>query len=224
MGDVKRLLRTNFESYDGKVWLITVTAPGFDVLPDEDEISIWNATCPHRWSVLHRKSSQYVKRQGLHLTFLGRVIQAQKRGALHVHVVVGVETRAEQVGAWLYSRELKRLAGAAGFGYVDARNQGEGSTVMEAGQAAYYLSKYLSESSQLGEAIARGVRRPIVVSQRLTQQTGCTMRRLRRVRLLYWIRRGESSIVARAGHLPAWFRDSRELMIVQSLAAAPGAP
>jgi len=72
------------------------------------------------------------------------------------------------------------------------------------------------------EAIAAAYRptRLVYVARRLTSSSGCTMTRLRRVRFLYWIRLGQSRVIERAGRLPVWFRDQRELQLVQALAGA----
>jgi hypothetical protein len=90
---------------------------------------------------------------------------------------------------------------------------------MEPHRAAGYLSRYLGESAQLLGAIALAFRprQMIWVANRLKRATGVTMRRLRRARYLWWIRRGESRVFRLAGRLPAWFRDPIEFAAVQSL-------
>jgi hypothetical protein len=55
------------------------------------------------------------------------------------------------------------------------------------------------------------------VSPRLTRATGCVMRRLRRVRLLWRIREG-LPVMRLAGRMPVWFRDRHEYEIVSALA------
>lgn len=232
---------TNLLAYGGKVWLLTVTAPGADVLPwsedgrrvvQEEAADEWNRTAPGRWSELHRQASQATKRDGHSLSFLTREWQLQGRGVLHVHVVVGVETWAEKAAANVYVGHLRRLARQHGFGFIDAvdRDGKSGkSRVMEAHRAAGYLTKYLAESSQLMRAVEMR-HRPgnlLWVSPRLSALTLCTRRRLRRARLLWRIRTGTSSIFAAAGHLPVWFADARELAAVHGLlrgSVAPAAP
>lgn len=236
-GDVRRLLMTNLLAYGGNVWLVTVTAPGADLLPwgegrkvEPQAAHEWNRTAPKRWSELHRRAQQEVKRaHGDNCTFLAYAWQMQGRGVLHIHLALGFSTARERALAWRYVQELRERTRQFGFGFVDAvdRDGRSGkSRVLEPHRAAGYMSRYLADSTQLVEAIASKDRpaRIIYVTNRLTQQTSCTMSRLRRARFLFWIRRGESSVVARAGRLPLWFRDQRELVRVQSLLAAPAAP
>lgn len=245
MGDVARLLRENFAAGPSSVWLLTVTAPGAQFFPcspktcghkgphpqrsadgcraDEKAARDWNRTCSKRWSELHRQARQRVRREGHDLTFIARVFQMQSRGLLHVHVVVGYESEVEQLAAWAYRRALKELAPGLGFGNVDGRNIGDGSTVMRRERAAGYLSTYLgngavaAESSQFVQAVrSRMVPRPVYVSRKLTTMTRCTMRNLRRVRFLWWIRQGRS-IFALAGRLPKWMANPVEYAAVAAL-------
>jgi hypothetical protein len=259
MGDVTRLLRENFAVGPAEVFLITVTAPGANRFPcsretcghkgkhhqrqadgcrvDPRAAERWNKTCEKRWSEVHRRARQRVRRQGHDLAFLARVFQMQARGLLHIHIAVGYEGFQQQTAAMAYVKALKELTPDYGFGFVDGRNRGDGSTVMARERAAHYLSPYLgstavsmAEQSQFGKAVSsRLVNRPVFVSHRLTAMTRCTMRNLRRVRFLYWIRRGRS-VFTQAGRLPAWFRDPKEydaivrLLRVPEVAAAARAP
>lgn len=235
LGDVKRLLLTNLLAYGGRCWMVTVTAPGSDVLPwdhetgkvESESAELWNRTAQRRWSELHRWAGQATAREfGSSWHSLARVWQLQSRGVLHLHLVLAFETPEEQAASWFYVRKLRQRRAEFGFGYIDARDRdGKAgkSTVMEPHRAGGYLSRYLGESSQLVEALALRdrPRRLVQVSRRLLAITGCTMRRLRRVRFLWWLRRGESRVFALAGSLPRWFGDPIELGLVQSLARAP---
>jgi hypothetical protein len=108
------------------------------------------------------------------------------------------------------------------FGFIDARDR-DGrrgrATVMEPHRAASYLSRYLGESAQLVQAVALSCRprQMVWVSLSLKRSSGMTMRRLRRARYLWWIRRRKSGVFAVAGQHPAWFRDRVELAAVQAL-------
>lgn len=232
LGDVRRLLLRNLLAYQGSVWLVTITAPGDDQLPRDESGHVeahaaheWNRTAAKRWSELHRRAQQATRRElGSADVLLAYTWQLQKRGVLHLHLVLGFETERERAAARCYVAHLRRLARVHGFGYIDARDR-DGrtgkATVMEPHRAAGYLSKYLGESSQLLEAIALRARprRVVYVARRLTVVSGTTMRRLRRVRFLYWIRKGES-LFAHAGNLPRWFRDPAEYAAVAGLANA----
>jgi hypothetical protein len=179
---------------------------------------------------MHRRAQQNVRRRlGDGDTVLAYAWQLQARGVLHLHLVLGFDSPREQAVAWAYVRELRRLAPEHGFGFIDARDR-DGkrgrSMVMEPHRAAGYVSRYLGESAQLVQAIALAYRpqRLVYVARRLTTVTGCTRRRLRRARYLWWLRQSAVSVVRYAGELPAWFTDAREYALVNSLLAAPAAP
>lgn len=240
-GDVKRLLFGNLISYGGKCWLLTVTAPGSDLLPWDSETRQveqhaaheWNLTAQKRWSELHRWARQATIREGFDVRFLARVWQLQARGVLHLHLVVGVETEAEHAAARFYVAKLRERTREFGFGFVDARDRdGKAgrSTVMEPYLAANYLSRYLSASSQLVRALELAERptRLIWISPTLSTRSTITMRRLRRVRFLYALRNFGPGVLRYAGELPGWFRDPLELARISALlgnwvvAPAPG--
>jgi hypothetical protein len=230
LGDVKRLLLTNLLAYGGRVWMLTVTAPGADVLQwdgrrvDPEAAHQWNLTAPRRWRELHRRAYQSTRREfgAEALRTLARVWQLQTRGVLHLHLVVGFDSPLEVAAARFYVRCLRDRAREFGFGFVDARDR-KGKTgaptVMEPHRAAGYLSRYLGESSQLLSAIALKARphQMVWVAPKLKAVSGVTMRRLRRARYLWWIRQRRSSVVSLAGQLPYWFRDQTELAAVQAL-------
>jgi hypothetical protein len=233
---------TNLLSYGGAVWMVTVTAPGKDVLPEDPEATYWNAkqrkwspkVVPHaahewnasaqeRWSELHRWAYQATCREfGVGVKSLARVWQMQGRGVLHNHLCLGVGSPREHAIARYYVAKLRERTAEFGFGYIDARDRGPKSTVMARERAAGYLSSYTAYSSQLVEAVAvkDRPRRLVWVSPDLTADTFCTMRRLRRVRYLHVIRSG-NRLFANAGRLPHWFRDQVELPKVQALYTPP---
>jgi hypothetical protein len=219
------MLLTNLLAYDGDVWLVTVTAPGYDVLPAGDQAAMdeWNRTASRRWSELHRRAQQACRRSGVSPVLLAYAWQLQGRGALHLHLVLGFASDLERGAAWSYVGELRSRTREFGFGFVDAVDKdGKSgrSRVMERHRAAGYLSRYLGESAQFMRALSL-VHRParlVWVSPRLTTVTGCIRRRLRRVRFLWHIRNG-TSIFAHAGRLPRWFSDAAELAAVSALAA-----
>lgn len=231
------MVRAALESYDGKVMLATVTAPGADVLPwdgqvvELDAANAWNSTAQRRFSELHRRAQQATRRAG-HARFsrLTYTWQLQRRGALHVHAVLPWSIR-DRAGTKCYLEHLRRLGPEWGFGFIDARDidgKAGRATVMEGWRAATYTTRYLLTSDQFLGALRLSARprRLVYVNPTLTAKTGVTMRRLRRVRYLHVLRSFPAgSVVARAGGLPAWFRDQGELATVQGLlVAAPNAP
>jgi len=195
------------------MWLVTVTAPGQDVLPwdlqhcghehegrcsgkrgcrvQPDAAARWNATAPRRMTRLHRRVSQWVRRRMPgQLQLLENVWQYQERGALHLHLVLGVGTPAHRHAAELYVGRLHEVAAEYGFGWPDRngpRLPGE--------RAAAYITKYLIVGNGAEAVVTETVRREdcpsrlVYVSNALSKRTGCTMRSLRRERYLWHLER-----------------------------------
>lgn len=130
--------------------------------------------------------------------------EAQKRGAVHFHYALGVESALELRAAKAFRRHLERLSQAPryGFGHVN----GKFVRPRPAREAAAYLSSYFlggrGQKAKLTEAVQNPElpRLPLYVSRRLTSVTKTTMRNKRRQRHL-WVSR------ARGGALPAWWSD-----------------
>jgi hypothetical protein len=134
---------------------------------------------------------------------LARVWELQHRGVLHVHPVMAFGTPAQKAAVRRYVARLRELAPRYGFGHVDAHFQ-----VVTAGAAAAYLSAYFVTGRKEKAALHQSVTAPemprsiIHVSNRLTQETRCTMRELRFRRFVFqvarsWVESGEVR-VARA--------------------------
>ena len=179
-GDARRKLLVNIAEYGGDVTLVTQTAPGADRLPDARAMTEWNESAPRRWRRLHTLARTAAVRQGHVVTIVARTWEYQKRGALHVHVVVGVHTAAELAGAHAYVRHLHRLRSGQDFGFVDRHLRRATAEV-----AARYVAKYLAPirggKLTLSETVLRHDVPPHVmhVSRDLTRRTGVTMRSLR---------------------------------------------
>jgi hypothetical protein len=236
--DWRRVLLDNLTAYGGPAVNITVTAPGADVLPwdrdqcmHDDDVECsgrlgcrvedearrrWNATYPRRWKQLHNAAWLAATREtGTRGTILCIGKEAQRRGAIHAHVVVGVATPAETRWANAYARHLQRLARDHGFGFVDRKLRAR-----NAREAAAYLSRYFVSAAgkaPITEAVTNPEMpvRPIYCSPKLTTRTGCTMRNLRRVR--YWW-------AASMGlcEQPAWSEATR--MLIACIACRVAAP
>lgn len=197
-GDTRRRLLANIEAYGGAVALGTITAPGKDLLPTPGAITAWNVTAPARWRNLHRSCSQTALRTtGTRPNMLSWSWEYQRRGALHKHFPLGVETPAERRAARVYMNELERHGPAHGFGFVSDTRRGKlarawrklGPEPIPAGRAARYIAKYLSPLDSAGkptmsETVTHRDVPPLVVyvSRKLTMRTGITMRYLRHVR------------------------------------------
>jgi hypothetical protein len=200
--DQRTRMIANVQAHAGDVALLTITAPGADVLPwDSSEGPHrtvvpaaryrWNRTAPQRWRRMHQRAAQRVRRNGLPLRLLVRVWEYQKRGVLHLHVVVPYGTAREMAAARAYVDELRRLRVEYGFGFVDRKLE-----VREAGHAARYLAKYLGKRDALGMLVlSETVNREDVpglvvhVDRRLTGRTRVTMRTLRLRRAAYVVSR-----------------------------------
>jgi len=141
---------------------------------------------------------------GIRANVLTIAKEAQKRGAVHFHYALGVESALELRAAKAFRRHLERLSQAPryGFGHVN----GKFVRPRPAREAAAYLSSYFlggrGQKAKLTEAVQNPElpRLPLYVSRRLTSVTKTTMRNKRRQRHL-WVSR------ARGGALPAWWSD-----------------
>jgi len=159
----------------------------------------WNSSAAARWRRLHRAASQRTLRlTGRRPRLLAWTWEYQRRGALHKHVVLGVDTAVELAAAHVYVAELSRLARGERFGFVDRGRRVGGRRVLEiipAQRAARYVAKYLSPldaggKPTLSETVTRPDVPPLVayVARSLTGETGMTMRYLRWRRKAYMLK------------------------------------
>ena len=209
-GDWQRVITLALAQLEG-VALITVTAPGeaeglaWDTSrcqhdPDvpcsgklgcrvvDKAARVWHSSAEERWAALHRAAAERARRRaGRGMLVCAKVWERQKRGVDHLHIVAPYRTVAERRRVDAYVAALKELAPRYWFGFVDLqrgrRGRGGGAA------AAAYLGKYVSKA--MLEQFAPAARRPCYVSPRLTQLSGCTMRRLRLRRYLYVVWGGE---------------------------------
>jgi hypothetical protein len=206
----------NLIAYGGKAVMYTLTPPGADVLPwdrsrcshplsikcdgrrgcvvEESARRSWNRSCQRRLSRLYETVQQAVTREvGVRANVLAIGKEAQKRGPVHVHYVLGVETALELRAGKAFRRHLERLSQKPryGFGHVN----GKFVKPKPAREAAAYLSSYFlggrGHKAQLREAVLNPElpRLPLHVSRRLTSVTRTTMRNKRRQRHLHACRR-----------------------------------
>jgi hypothetical protein len=197
----------NLDAYPGAVRLITITAPGTELLGwdcsgdhegpcsgpkgchvERAAATRWNRSAPRRWRGLHRVASQDVRRQFPgQLKILDRTWEYQRRGTLHVHVVVGIGTPAHMHAARLYADALAVRTKRWGFGFVDRK-----FASIPGQRAAAYLSSYLVTGKGHKMQVQDTVRREDVpaslvhISNELSQRTGVTMRTLRQRRYEWW--------------------------------------
>lgn len=206
-GDTRRKLLANTEAYGGSVALVTVTAPGSQQLPDGTAMMRWNRTAPVRWRNLHRAASQIARRRHGRFSLVAWTWEYQRRGALHKHVIVGVESARELAAAHTYVDALHQLRERHGFGFVDRGRKHGGKRSLEVipgDRAGRYVAKYLSPLGEdgkptLSETVLRDDVPPLVahVSRELTSRTGVTMRGLRRLRYVFVLAREAGVHVSR---------------------------
>lgn len=182
--DQRTKIFRNLEAYVGATALVTVTAPGQDRLPYGEDgerclpgpLRAWNYMAPKKWRSLHRVASQRAKRaaNGERWCVLAKVWQEQRRGALHVHLVVPMATPAQRAASRVYADALHENRGAHDFGFVDRK-----LVVRAPEKAAGYISRYVSREL----AVCRELPGHVVdVARVLTAQTGVTVRTLRAAR------------------------------------------
>lgn len=227
----------NLIAYGGKAVMYTLTPPGADVLPwdrsrcshpadikcdgrrgcvvEESARRVWNRSCQRRLSRLYETVQEAVRREvGVRANVLAIGKEAQKRGPVHVHYVLGVETALELRAGRAFRRHLERLSRRPrySFGHVN----GKFKKPKPAREAAAYLSSYFlggrGHKAQLREAVLNPElpRLPLHVSRRLTAVTRTTMRNKRRQRHLHICRKyGRPD--------PPWAADTETLLDVLAL-------
>ena len=161
-------LRENLAAWDGKTCLVTLTAPGVDVLPwDPAECpgyghqcsgklgcrvhwraaAVWNATVTKRLGDLLKVARERVRRkhQGRgEVVVLAYVCEAHQRGVFHVHLVLGYRTAPDRAALDTFRDALRRRRGAYGFGTGRRGSFDIGKPDRFTGpDAGRYISKYL---------------------------------------------------------------------------------
>lgn len=212
MQDQRIVAVAGAEHVVGDVGLVTITGPGdryFDRLCRErgwkrrHAVRVWNASARRRFRRLHQRASaaprKWDRRMGSDWRVLYRVWEYQKRGVLHVHIVVPMGSWGERCASRRYLRALCDLRDTYGFGYVLGGDASE-----EAGsrryptlarvprdRAARYVAKYVSATGAGKESMQHTARRTasrgsvLFVSPWLTRQSGVTNTTLRNRRRIW---------------------------------------
>ena len=173
----------------------------------------WNADVAQRLGLLNDACQARVRRahgKSGRVQVLAYVCEAQQRGVLHPHIVLGWRTAADLAALDTYRKAMRKLRGNYGFGTGRAGFH-PGFERFGAAGAAQYVSKYLrkGDGGAFSEALAvvdrlgpkkvvkgkawpyREYRRPahllrpVWVSPILTNKTGVTMEFLRFKRWSY---------------------------------------
>jgi hypothetical protein len=204
-GDQQRVLRDNlgcFADGTGKVLFCTLTPPGDRRLPwDKSRCEVrrphacrgelgcrvvpgpartFNRSAQYAFSDVHRAASARATRStGMKPWLLARVWELQKRGLLHVHLVVAAGTKIQRACASAYYRALAELAATHGFGFTSRQ-------IQSPEWAAHYCGKDLARTARSPDA----PRRIVHVSRALLRETGSTVRACRQRRADYRAREG----------------------------------
>jgi hypothetical protein len=193
-GDWTWTLRNALAAHPGPVCLVTITAPGADVLPygadgrtvDSVALSEWCSTMMGRWHSLRdlcAKSSKRSMRSGSGPVVLAYVWQLQTRQAPHLHLVVS----AGPLGR-TFAAALKIHAGDYGFGFVDIKTA-TGSALA----VGVYLSRYLTRDLEKGDGSQYLPARPAYVSRVLCRRAGVGIAVARKLRHLWVFANRDSS-------------------------------
>lgn len=212
MGDQRVQAVAASQELDGGVALITVTAPGRAWLESvarardirlRDVLHWWNAHARARWRRLHLSASRPVRAwAALHAPgwrVLFRSWEYQKRGALHLHLVMPYGTPEERRVTDLYVWNLWSAARLHGFGFVLGGDRDEtpgwtrAPTVVPADgpAAARYVAKYVASTGAGKEGMVAVAQRTaqrgsiLYVSPTLTRRSGVTMTSLRARRRIW---------------------------------------
>lgn len=192
-GDWVWTMREALAAYDQPVVLVTITAPGADVLPfgpdgltcAHEPLSEWCSTMMERWHLLRDYCAKSVKRRsrsGLAPAVLAYVWQLQTRQAPHLHLIVSAAGQGRTFAA-----ALKEHAGDYGFGFVDIKT-GTGSALA----VASYVSRYLLRDVENRSVYLPS--RPAYVNRRLARKAGVGIAVARKIRHL-WVYANRDSAV-----------------------------
>lgn len=166
--DQAERLRANIEAWDGKTCMVTLTAPGADVLgwdrsrcaEGEHRCSgergcrvqwvaaaTWNAKVTRRLGELLKVAREQTRRKhgsAARVEVLAYVCEAQLRGIFHPHLILGYRTAADRAALDTFRNTLRRKRGAYGFGTGRRGSYDAGTPErFNARDAARYISKYL---------------------------------------------------------------------------------
>jgi len=173
-----RRMQVNLAACSGELLMFTITGPGGEW--SEWDVWAWNTQSWQRFAQLRDLAGKQASREvpGISTRLVAWVPELQQRGMLHFHLVFEASTLMEKRWAERYCRYLRRNVAKHGFG----PSTGKGKWGREdVGRYVSKLPKYLTKSSALRELWESGDApgRCFYVSRRLTETTGCTIRRLR---------------------------------------------
>lgn len=200
------------EQLEHGVALVTVTAPGkTHFVPGEyltlgsrrAQMDDWNRSARRRWRLLHLRASRRVRpwaqALGADWRVLYRSWEYQKRGVLHLHLVLPHDTWEERWCTELYVHYLWSLARSYHFGYVlggDDRDtpgwvREPNVPTAAAESVARYVCKYVASIGHGKDSMRSVAKRTakrgsvLYIAPKLTRASGVTMTSLRARRRIY---------------------------------------
>lgn len=202
-----RRVRVNLAGCRGELMMFTITGPGGGL--SEFDVWAWNVDAWERFARLRDLAGKQARREvpGVSSRLVAWVPELQARGMLHFHLVFEASNLAEKRWAERYCRYLRRNVEKHGFGPQTARGKwGREDVGRYVSKVAHYLTKDGSPLLELWEA-GDMPGRAFYVSRRLTDASGCTIRRLR-LSARFWAADGVSVPVP---VLPLWGEYERAL-------------
>lgn len=205
-GDARVVAVAASEHIGTRAALITVTAPGDDVLGAlmrehglrrREVIALWNHTARVRWRALHRIAMRAARTMALRIGCTFRVLfrswEYQRRGILHTHVVADAESHGQYECAEKYLEVLHDRGPDFGFGFIlgggrddDPREGWPPPLRLADGPgAARYVCKYVASTGAGKDSMVTVAQRTaqrgsvLYVSRTLTGLSGATMTSLR---------------------------------------------
>jgi hypothetical protein len=173
-----RRLQINLAACTGELLMFTITGPGGS--PSQFDVWAWNTDSWRRMQRLRDLAGKQASREvpDVSSRLVAWVPELQARGMLHFHLVFEASNLAEKRWAERYCRYLRAHAVEHGFGPQTAKGRWGREAV---GRYVSKLAGYLTKGSDLRESWEAGdvPPRAFYVARRLTDVSGCTMRRLR---------------------------------------------
>lgn len=220
--DAYVVIGENLAAYGGAGVLLSITPPGVETLDWDGTLcaiegphtcsgshgckvhpqmaAIWNETAQERFTKAQREAKRLadreLRRHGSKASVSKLVSwwELQKRGVLHAHVILPVETPEERFWSRAYVNAWRELAPRFWFGFVDGW-EAISRKPLSAQQLGMYTAGYAGggkEKLYLSEAVKdpRLPSRTFHVNRKLTSATKKTMRNARLNRRLFAAREG----------------------------------
>jgi hypothetical protein len=200
------------EHLGGTVGLLTVTGPGGEYFARYARehggdtrlaVATWNRRARRRWRRLHLRATRMLRDRMAVVAPGWRVLfrswEYQKRGVLHLHLVVPYGSDGEREVTDAYVANLHAMARREGFGYVMGGDTGRRPRwdrvprvkPADGPAAARYVCKYVAATGAGKEGMVHVAKRTatrgsvLYISPTLTQASGINMSKLRNRRRVW---------------------------------------